>query len=312
VKWQVPWKEMEGAPGQIGWQDDIVNFFNSQGLQILASIVKAPNWARPAGTNLGVEGPPADPQTFANFLGAYAGRYCGKVQAIEVWNEQNLHYEWGDEPLDAARYMELLKRSYASIKAACPSMIVVSGALTPAGNVGALAIDDFTYLEQMYQNGLARYSDAIGAHPSGYNVPPSVTWQQACDFITRDGASFRGACDNPHHSWAPRSTVEGYRNIMLKYGDRNKRVWPTEFGWAAGGALHPSYGYANDNTRDEQARWAVEFYQWMRSTGYVGPAFLWNLNFGMTNPGTELAQWGILDQGGNAYPVYNALRDMPK
>ncbi|NOX63554.1 MAG: SH3 domain-containing protein [Chloroflexi bacterium] len=311
VKWQVPWKDMEGSPGQIGWggQDNLVNFFAGQGLNILASIVKAPKWARPPNTDLSVEGPPADPQTFANFLGAYAGRYCGKVKAIEVWNEQNLHYEWGNEPLDPARYMELLKRSYQAIKAACPQMIVVSGALTPAGNVGALAIDDFQYLEAMYRNGLKNWSDAIGAHPSGFNVPPNLTWQQACDFITRDNASFRGPCDNPHHSWAARSTMEGYRNIMVRYGDTNKRIWPTEFGWAAGGALDPRYGYANDNTYEEQARWTVEFFQWMKSTGYVGPAFLWNLNFGLTNPGTELAQWSVLGTGSQ---LLQALTSMPK
>ncbi len=314
VKWQVPWKDMEGSQGAIGWggQDDLNNFFNGQGLQILASIVKAPKWARPSGTNLGVEGPPADNQLFANFLGQFAGRYCGKVQAIEVWNEQNLHYEWGDEPLDPVRYMDMLKRSYQAIKAACPGMIVVSGSLTPAGSIGSLAIDDVQYLEAMYRNGLKDVSDAIGAHPSGYNVPPNLTWQQACEFITQDNASFRGPCDNPHHSWAPRSTIEEYRNIMVRYGDTGKRIWPTEFGWASGGALHPSYGYANDNSRDEQARWTVEFYKWMKSTGYVGPSFLWNLNFGITNPGTELAQWGILDQGGGALPVYNALGAMPK
>ena len=27
----------------------------------------------------------------------------------------------------------------------------------------------------MYRNGLKDFSDAIGAHPSGYNVPPSIT-----------------------------------------------------------------------------------------------------------------------------------------
>lgn len=312
VKWQVPWEDMEGTQGQIGWQDDLTNYMAGQGLKILASIVKAPNWARPANTDFGVEGPPADPQTYANFVGAYAGHYCGKVQAIEVWNEQNLYYEWGSEPLDAARYMQILKAAYQSIKAACPNMIVVSGALTPAGNVGALAVDDFTYLEQMYQNGLKDWSDGIGVHPSGYNVPPTVGWQQACDFITADGASFHGACDNPHHSWSARSTIEGYRNIMLKYGDVNKRLWPTEFGWAAGGALDPNYGYANDNTYEEQAQWTVQFYEFMRSTGYVGPAILWNLNFGITNPGTELAQWGILDANGGPRPVYNALAAMPK
>jgi len=314
VKWQVPWKEMEGSPGNIGWggQDNIVNFFAGQNINILASIVKAPDWARPANTDFSVEGPPADPNTFARFLGQYAGRYCGKVKAIEVWNEQNLWYEWGGEPLDPARYMQLLKASYGAIKAACPQMIVVSGALTPAGNVGNLAIDDFQYLEAMYRNGLKSYSDAVGIHPSGYNIPPNLTWQQACDYINQTGASFRGPCDSPHHSWAARSTVEGSRNIMVKYGDVSKRLWPTEFGWAVGPAVNNNYGYANDNTREEQARWTVEFYQWMKRTGYVGAAFLWNLNFSMTNPGTELMQWSIVDQNGTPTLTYQLLQQMPK
>ena len=32
--------------------------------------------------------------------------------------------------------------------------------------------------------------------------------------------------------------MEGYRNIMVRYGDANKRIWPTEFGWAAGWTGH--------------------------------------------------------------------------
>ncbi len=27
--------------------------------------------------------------------------------------------------------------------------------------------------------------------------------------------------------------MEGYRNIMVKYGDAGKRIWATEFGWAS-------------------------------------------------------------------------------
>ncbi len=314
VKWQVVWRDMERGPGQVDWgeQDRLIGFFSGQGLQILASIVKAPEWARAATTDLGVEGPAADAQTFANFLGAYAGRYCGRVQAIEVWNEQNLHYEWGNEPLDPVRYMDMLRRSYQAIKQACPQMIVVSGALTPVGEFGALAIDDFRYLEMMYQNGLKNYSDAIGAHPSGYNVPPNLTWQQACDYITSKNTQFNGPCDTPHHSWSARSTMEGYRNIMATYGDVNKRIWPTEFGWAAGGAFDANYMYANDNSYDEQARWTVDFYQMMRNWGFVGPAFLWNLNFSMINAGTELAQWSIVDEQGNARQTFNALKQMGK
>ncbi len=50
----------------------------------------------------------------------------------------------------------------------------------------------------------------------------------------------------------------------------------------------------------------------MKSTGYVGVAILWNLNFSMTNPGTELMQWSIVDQSGGPTQTYNALQAMPK
>ena len=315
VKQQIEWRVFEGSPGAIdfGSSDSIVNAANAAGVNLLFSIVNAPAWARESGFDGSVGGPPADPQTYANFVGAMAGKYCGSsVKMIEVWNEQNLHYEWGNKPLNPGEYVALLAPAYAAIKAACPSMWVVSGALTPAGNNGNLAMDDFTYLEAMMQAGALNYMDALGAHPSGYNVPPQYTWEQACDAIIVSGNSFNGACDSPHHSWSFRSTMEGYRNIMNVYGGSNRVIVPTEFGWAAGGAQNPNYKYADDNDYGEQAEWTVQAYQMMRDWGWVGPAFLWNLNFRVVANGTEKAQWGIVDPGWGPLPAYNALAAMPK
>ncbi|HIQ04604.1 MAG TPA: hypothetical protein EYH31_02800 [Anaerolineae bacterium] len=307
MKQQVEWKRHEPSKGNYQWGplDFIINTADAKGVSILFSIVKSPRWARPGNTDFSVEGPPANPQDFADFLGAMAGRYCGRsLKAIEVWNEQNLHYEWGNEPIDPARYVQLLKAAYNAIKGKCPGIIVVSGALTPTGAPPPLAMDDMQYLEGMYQNGLKQFSDAIGAHPSGYNVPPDVGWQDANDPTAR----FRGPFDNKHHSWSFRSTMEGYRNIMLKYGDGNKRIWPTEFGWASNPNPVANYEYAADNTLEEQAQYTVRAYQMMRNWGWVGVAFLWNLNFKVVAPGSEMAQWGIVDQGWGPMPVYSALQ----
>jgi hypothetical protein len=315
VKQQVQWYLFQPQPGAAGFGElhGIVSQAQARGINVLFSVVNAPHWAREPGFNGDVGGPPADPQTYANYVGAMAAQFCGSaLKAIEVWNEQNLHYEWGNLPLDPAHYMQLLRASYISIKSACPEMLVISGALTPAGSNPPFAVDDFAYLEGMYQHGLAANSDGIGAHPSGYNVPASVTWENACAAIQQFGNSFNGACDTPHHSWSFRSTMEGYRNIMVVYGDANKRIWPTEFGWAAGGAFDPRYAYANDNSLDEQAHWTVEAYELMRNWGWVGPAFLWNLNFRVVADGTEKAQWGIVRNDWSPMPVYDALRAMPK
>jgi hypothetical protein len=311
VKVQFPWKEFESQRGQRNWPDDVVGELNGNGLNILASIVKAPDWARPGDTDRSEEGPPADPGTYASFVGEFARRYCGRVQAIEVWNEQNIRGEWGGEPPDPARYVRLLAAAYNAIKAACPQITVVSGAPTPAGNVTIegkwRAVDDQQYLRGMYNAGLARYSDAIGIHPSGFNVAPDIPYQQACAFISSKGATFRGACDTPHPSWSFRSTMEGYRAIMNAYGDSGKRLWPTEFGWASRGNPTAGYEYARDNSELEQAQWSVRAYQLMRDWGFVGPAFLWNLNYNKVEPGSEQAQWGIMDR-----PAYSLLRDMAK
>ncbi|MCL4833327.1 MAG: SH3 domain-containing protein [Caldilineaceae bacterium] len=315
VKQQVEWKVFEPNPGDFQWGalDGIINAANSSGVSLLFSTVNSPPWAREPGFDGSVGGPPQDPQTFANFNGALAGKYCGSaLKAIEVWNEQNLHYEWGNKPLNPGEYVRLLAASYASIKAACPSMLVISGALTPAGNNGNLAMDDFAYLDGMFAAGVNNYADGIGAHPSGYNVPPSQTGETACAAIQVSGNSFNGACDSPHHSWSFRSTMEGYRQRAVNAGASNKLIWPTEFGWAAGGAYHPAYAYANDNDFGEQAAWTVEAYQMMRNWGWAGPAFLWNLNFRVVADGTEKAQWGIVSNNWSPLPVYNALRDMPK
>ena len=297
VKFQLPWKDYEGTPGVKNFPDDIVNDLSNNGINILASIVKAPKWARPANTDFSVEGPPANPQDYANYVGAFAAHYCGRVQAIEVWNEQNLWYEWGGETLDAGRYVQLLASAYHAIKAACPGIIVVSGAPTPTGANPPAAIRDTLYLEQMYQAGLRNYCDAVGVHPSGYGNPPDVRVQ---DFQA-------GNYSRPSHvndsSFYFRNTMEQYRNIMLKYGDGNKRLWPTEFGWASTSNPVAGYEYAAYNSEQQQGEYIARAYQMMKNWGFVGVAFLWNLNYNVTAPGSELAAFGIMGR-----PAYGILQ----
>ncbi|UCC87469.1 MAG: cellulase family glycosylhydrolase [Anaerolineales bacterium] len=310
VKLQMPWKDVEPNPGNYQWGmwDDVIGTYSGAGIKVLLSIPKAPDWARPPGTDLSVEGPPADYATFAYFLGQVTQRYQGRVQAIEVWNEQNLWYEGGGAPMPPEQYVAMLAAAYQAIKAADPNMIVVSGAPTPAGDVGGAAIDDISYLSAMYAAGLKEVSDAIGAHPSGYNCPAGAYWETVNDLTA---TSFRGPFENRHHSWCFRGTMEGYRNVMVANGDAAKTIWPTEFGWASSGNPAPNYEYAADNTLEEQAQWTVEAYQMAKQWGWVGTTFLWNLDYGVTAAGTELAQWGLLQPGGPV-PAYFALAGMPK
>ncbi len=315
LKQQIEWKKFEQAKGQYDWAeiDRAVDTCNKNGIYLLLSVVKAPDWARGPNPDTSVEGPPTDPEDFADFMGAMAARYKGRVQAYEIWNEQNLHYEWGNEQIDAARYVQLLAAAYRAIKAADPQALVISGALTPAGTVPGpdgrlLAAEDVTYLRQMYQAGLKNYCDAVGVHPSGYNIPPDEDWQTYQD----PTAKFRGLWDTPHYSWSFKGVMENYRQVMAENGDGNKRLWVTEFGWASEPEPPPGREYAADNTLQEQADWTVKAFQMGKSWGWVGPMFLWNLNFRQILPASEQAMWSIIEYDGTPLPVYLALRNLAK
>ncbi|MCB0208428.1 MAG: cellulase family glycosylhydrolase [Anaerolineae bacterium] len=303
VKFQMPWKDVEGSPGDYGWGewDSIINSYSSSGIKVLLSIPKAPDWARPPDDDKSVEGPPQDPNTYATFVGAVAGRYKGKVHAIEVWNEQNLYYEAGGQGrINPATYTELLKLSYNAIKSANPDMIVVTGAMTPTGAPPPAAMDDVEYLRQMYANGAKGFFDAVGAHPSGFANPPDALYQGG-DF---DPA--RGYDD--HRSFFFRNTMEEYRRVMVDNGDGDKTIWPTEFGWPvwrfAGDAR---FTFAQQNSLEQQANFTVRAYQLGKEWGWVGTMFLWNLDYNMTASNTELANFGIVGS-----PTYDALAAMPK
>ncbi len=296
VKQQVRLEYVEPEPGAVNWteMDQIIDVMTGNGIQVLFSVVTAPQWTRP--DKPGTGGPPNDFNWYANFVGQIAGRYCGRLGAIEVWNEQNLQREWEGFPLDPALYMDLLRRSYVAIKGACPSVLVISGGTTPTGN-SPDAVDDIDYLRGMYNHGLARHSDGIGIHPSGYGNPPGVTFQDW------QAGRYNAPSHVSHRSFYFRSTMEESRQVMIAYGDANKRLWLTEFGWAASVSPHPGYEYAAYNSEAQQAQYIVEAYQMMRNWGWVGVAVLWNLNY----THGEMGQFSVMGK-----PAFQALKGLPR
>ncbi len=324
MKQQIRWKDMQGSRDSIKWSemDQVIAAADKVGMNMLFSVLAAPDWAREPGYEGSVVGPPANPADYAKFVGAIAQRYCSRsLKAIEIWNEQNLHYEWGNLPLNAAGYVTLLRQANAAIRQECPSMYIVSGALTPTGTNGTLqskggiaALDDLEYLRQMLQAGMLSYVDAVGAHPSGYNVPPSYTKANYCTAIAATDP-FQAGCDSnkPHRSFSFQSTMQEYRAEIARF-DPSKPIWPTEFGWAVNASAtnykEGNYSYALGNTYDEQAEWTVTAYKMMKGWGWVAPPILWNLNFRVIAPGTEREQWGIVKSNWEPLPAYNALKDL--
>lgn len=315
VKQQVRWEDMEPERDAYDWfyTDVYLNAAHAQGLKVLVSVVTAPAWAREPGVDLTKHGPPANPQDYADFVVALVERYPGMIHAIEVWNEQNLDREWTSTGgLSAANYVTLLRTTYQAVKAIDPGIIIVSGALSPTGwNDGVAAWDDFVYMDQLIDAGMLNYADCVGAHHNGINVSPDYNWNQVPNDPT---AQFRGPFDNPHHSWTFRSTLETYADkVALAGGDQKLCV--TEFGWPSAEGLDgipDGFGFALDNTLEEQRDFTVKALNNMVEWDIVRLAFLWNLNYGPQAgwaTDNDNVAYSIIGPGFVFRPVFDAVRD---
>ena len=118
---------------------------------------------------------------------------------------------------------------------------------------------------RMYQAGLRNYADAIGAHPSGFNVAPDVPGgAPACDFIRGQGSLYVGPCNSPHHSWSFRSTMEGFRWCI------DNGIYPKYAVWIKGGGA--LYSEKTTASLDYFIRLALEREAVMKTSGLPKPA----------------------------------------
>lgn len=313
VKYQVDWRQLENPPDAyptLSTLDAFMDDVQGRRLNVLLSIVKAPDWAR--NTTEG-SGPPTDQRTLTDFARFLAGRYKNRLDtmqiAFEIWNEPNTFREWVGAPLSARDYVSLLAGAYVAIKAEDTRYTVISAGLAPTGiSDGTTSIDDRLYLRQMFDADLARVSDGIGVHPYGWSNPPST---RCCgDPNTPPGY-------DEHHSFFFLDTVEDYRAMQVEYGDGTDKLWVTEFGWGTvegfGGAVPPGAPYFTDITAQLQAEYVWQAYLMAQQWEYMGPMFLWNLNM-VTVPSVdaEAAAYSIFYSIDNPRPAYELLRDAPK
>ena len=328
VKMQVRWNEMEQSQGSVDWGllDAAMDQACQKGLRVMLSVVAAPAWthAHPLPAPEGQQAPPDDYQLYANFLKQIVDHYPGQVGAIEVWNEENLEREWNTTAgIDPAEYIKLLKTAYTTIKSQDPNILVISGALSPTGincrvsfpncqpEGRPIVVDDATYLTQFVQAGGLQYADCIGTHSNGANLPPDSDGAHPPGDGT--GYAFKGPWKNPHYSWALKSQVETYAQILK--GQKPQCV--TEFGYASpvDGKFPPGYEFAADVTEKQQADYLVAAYNWMRDSGKVKLAFLFNLDYGPKggDPATDdNVLFSILTKAGLPRPAFDAISLMSK
>ena len=195
--------------------------------------------------------------------------------AIEVWNEMNIDFEWPAGQIDPASYVNnMLAPAYNAIKSTNPNVMVISGAPAPTGfDNGTNAWSDSRYMAGMAAAGGANYLDCVGAHFNAGASPPSQNTGHPTG--------------SDHYSWYLIPTLNVYAQL-------GKPVCFTELGYLSGedyGGVPSRFGWASATTVAQHAQWLAEAVSISANSGKVRMVIIFNVDF---------TQWGDDPQAGYA------------
>ena len=187
--------------------------------------------------------------------------------AIEVWNEENIDFEWPAGSIDPAAYVNnMLAPAYNAIKGANPNVMVISGAPAPTGffggGCGAQGCDDNAYLAGMAAAGGANYLDCVGAHFNAGATPPAQ--------------SSGHPAGNDHYSWHFQPMLDLY------YSALGKPVCFTELGYLSGedfGGVPSRFSWAGGTSVAQHSQWLAEAVSLAANSGKARMVIVFNVDF---------------------------------
>lgn len=301
IRQEFPWEDIEiSAKGDFwdhkwdksAWEkyDRIVELANRHGLQIIARLDNPPDWSRAAGAAAGTLAPPDRYEDFGDFVYAVVSRYRGRIRYYQIWNEPNIYPEWGEQPVNAAEYVALLKVAYTRAKEADPECMILSAGLAQTLEKGPRNLDDTIYLQQMYDAGAKDYFDILGVMAYGLWTGPDDRR------VSADRTNF--------------ARPQLIREIMVRNGDAGKAIWVTEVGWNALPLDFPDFPMFGRVTPEQQARYAVRAYARANAEWpWMGVLNYW---FFKRPTDTEKDQafyyFRLVEPDFTPLPVYEALR----
>jgi hypothetical protein len=208
-----------------------------------------------------------DYAAYVDFLGGVAAL---GPDAIEVWNEQNIDFEWPAGQINPTTYVnQMLAPAYNRIKSVNPNVMVISGAPAPTGFFGggcsANGCDDSAYMAGMAAAGAARYMDCVGVHYNEGIISPN---QQSGD--PRGGHYTR-------YYW-------GMANTYWNAFGGSRPLCFTELGYLSGqdyGGVPSRFGWAGNTTLAQHAQWLAEAVSISANSGRVRMLIIFNVDFTM-------------------------------
>lgn len=202
---------------------------------------------------------------YVDFLGGVAAY---GPDAIEIWNEQNIDFEWPAGQINAATYVnQMLAPAYNRIKSVNRNVMVISGAPAPTGFFGggcsANGCDDSAYLAGMAAAGAASYMDCVGIHYNEGIISPN---QQSGDP--------RGSHYTRYY-W-------GMLNTYWNAFGGSRPLCFTELGYLSGqdfGGVPARFAWAGNTTVAQHAQWLAEAASVSANSGRVRLLIIFNVDF---------------------------------
>lgn len=282
VKFQHKWNESD-SPNVIAGR---ISDAHARGFKVLMSMPGANTYP--------------DSINFAGYVDFLAGVAAlpDPPDAIEVWNEMNIDFEWPVGEISPQQYVdEMLMPAYQRIKAANSNIMVISGALAPTGaDNGSNVWADDRYLAGMAAAGAVNWMDCVGVHHNAGATSPNDT---------------TGHPGGSHYSWYFWPTFNLYYNA---FGGA-KPLCYTEIGYVTGedfgGSLPPNFAWANGTSLAEHAQWLGEAVTLSAQSGNVDMMIIFNVDFTHYDPnGDPQAGYALIRPNGSCPacdPIRNAM-----
>ncbi len=299
--------------------DGIAAAAQARNLELIVRLDRPPGWAR---QNLpqepfrvaqreadpGSTGPPDRFADYGDYVTAVVGRYRGRIRFFQIWNEPNYGHEWNWADPDPDQFLELLKIGHTQAKAANPAAVILFPSLTPADGFDWKAMSDLVFLERIYQLGGAAYFDIFTAQQYGLGQPPSENRYVRLVYNAQGQLRRDTLLARPLDSRTDVTRVVLLHEIMLRYGDRNKAVWISEFGWNSSTQPHE---FGPPVTEEQKAAYIVELMaRARREWPWMGVMNVWFLRAGAGfNPADATVDFQLVREDWVPLPAYKAVSD---
>lgn len=228
LRQELRWDLVEPNQGQFDWSqpDVLVATAKAQGWRLIGLLGYGNTWASKLGkAQNDFNFPPDDPQDFATYAAAVAGRYKSDAKDWEIWNEQNSGWRFwknaeGSAAGDPKGYADLLMATHAAIHQANPDAVVSYGGLfyLPQFIPGAEA---FFSASVAARPALSQAFDAMAYHP--YALYPPINPPEFSTPVGQAGI-VRFAVDE---------TARRMHELINAATPTPRPLWVTEVGWPA-------------------------------------------------------------------------------